>query len=135
MERSGLNPWADLALLARYRRLLKQLRPAAFLGYTIKPNIYGSWAAGQLGIPAIPNVSGLGTAFMRPGPLQQIVSRLYRVGFRRAPLVFFQNDEDRTLFVERRWFEASRRASFQARASTSPISCQRHLLMVRQFSY
>ena len=102
IERSGLNPWADLALLARYRRLLKRLRPAAFLGYTIKPNIYGSWAAGQLGIPAIPNVSGLGTAFMRPGPLQQIVSRLYRLGFRRAPQVFFQNHEDRTLFVERR---------------------------------
>ena len=102
VERSGLNPWADLKLLARYRSLLKRLRPVAYLGYTIKPNVYGSWAAASLGIPAIPNVSGLGTAFIRGGPLQQIVMMLYRSGFRRAPAVFFQNDEDRQLFVDLR---------------------------------
>jgi glycosyltransferase involved in cell wall biosynthesis len=102
IERSGLNPWADLRLLHQYRKLLQKLRPAAYLGYTIKPNIYGSRAAGSLGIPAIPNVSGLGTAFMHDGPLQQVVVRLYRLGFRRAPVVFFQNSEDRDLFVARR---------------------------------
>lgn len=102
IERSGLNPWADLKLLRQYRRLLQEVRPAAYLGYTIKPNIYGSRAAASLGIPAIPNVSGLGTAFMRNGPLQQVVTRLYRIAFRRAPVVFFQNGEDRHLFVARR---------------------------------
>lgn len=102
IERSGLNPLADLRLLATYRRLLHRLQPAAYLGFTIKPNIYGSLAAASLGIPSIPNVSGLGTAFMQDGALQRIVSLLYRIGFRRAPVVFFQNDEDRRLFVERR---------------------------------
>jgi glycosyltransferase involved in cell wall biosynthesis len=102
MDRSGANPWADLRLLARYRTLLRQLRPVAYLGYTIKPNIYGSLAAASLGIPALPNVSGLGTAFIRGGALQGVVTALYRVGFARAPVVFFQNDEDRQLFVARR---------------------------------
>ena len=102
IERSGLNPLADFMLIRRYRTLLKGRRPAAYLGFTIKPNIYGTLAAASLGIPAVPNVSGLGTAFMRRGPLQQIVVRLYRIGFRRAPVVFFQNAEDRDLFVERR---------------------------------
>lgn len=102
IERSGLNPLADFMLIRRYRTLLKARRPAAYLGFTIKPNIYGTLAAASLGIPAVPNVSGLGTAFMRRGPLQQIVVRLYRIGFRRAPVVFFQNAEDRDLFVERR---------------------------------
>jgi len=102
IDRSGANPWADLRLLARYRALLRQLRPAAYLGYTIKPNIYGSLAAASLGIPALPNVSGLGTAFIRGGALQSLVTALYRVGFARAPVVFFQNDEDRQLFVARR---------------------------------
>jgi glycosyltransferase involved in cell wall biosynthesis len=101
IDRSGINPLADLRLLSEYRKLLKRLRPAAYLGYTIKPNIYGSMAAASLGIPAIPNVSGLGTAFIRAGPLQQIVTRLYRMAFRRAPAVFFQNGEDRQLFVDR----------------------------------
>lgn len=101
IERSGLNPWADLRLVAEYRRLLHRLRPAAYLGYTIKPNVYGSLASASLGIPAIPNVSGLGTAFIRGGPVQHVVTRLYRMGFRRSPVVFFQNDTDRLLFVER----------------------------------
>ena len=102
MERSGLNPLADFKLLAAYRRLLGEIRPFAYLGYTIKPNIYGSMAAAALGIPALPNVSGLGTAFMRRGPLQQLVTGLYRLGFRSAPVVLFQNDEDCRLFVDRR---------------------------------
>ena len=101
IDRAGLNPLADFRLILRYRALLKRLRPAAYLGYTIKPNIYGSLAAASLGIPALPNVSGLGTAFIRGGPLQALVSLLYRVGFARAPVVFFQNDEDRSLFVSR----------------------------------
>ena len=102
IDRSGLNPLADLALLRRYRSIMRRVRPAAYLGYTIKPNIYGSLAAASLGIPALPNVSGLGTAFIRGGPLQLLVTALYRFGFRKAPVVFFQNDEDRRLFVERR---------------------------------
>jgi glycosyltransferase involved in cell wall biosynthesis len=102
IDRSGLNPWSDLKLFMKYRGLLKRLRPHAYLGYTIKPNIYGSLAAASLGIPSIPNVSGLGTAFIGGGPLQQVVTGLYRIGFRRAPVVFFQNAEDRQLFVDRR---------------------------------
>ena len=102
IERSGLNPFADLALLRKYSAILAQLRPAAYLGYTIKPNIYGSMAAASLGIPALPNVSGLGTAFIRGGPLQLLVTQLYKTGFRKAPAVFFQNGEDRELFVDRR---------------------------------
>ncbi len=42
--------------------------------------------AASLGIPAIPNISGLGAAFIRRGLLQEIVVRLYRIGFRRASL-------------------------------------------------
>jgi len=102
IDRSGLNPWADFRLFWEYRRLFRQRKPAAYLGFTIKPNIYGSLAAASLGVAAIPNVSGLGTAFIRQGALQQIVTRLYRLAFRRTPVVFFQNEEDRGLFVDRR---------------------------------
>ena len=102
IERSGLNPWADFRLFREYRRLFRQRKPAAYLGFTIKPNIYGSLAAASLGIAAIPNVSGLGTAFIRGGLLQQMVTRLYRLAFRQTPVVFFQNREDKGLFVERR---------------------------------
>ena len=101
IDRSGTNPVADLRLIARYRRLLKPIRPAAFLGFTIKPNIYGAIAARSLGVPVIANISGLGTVFIRRGPLLALVTRLYRFALSRAAVVFFQNPEDRAVFLER----------------------------------
>jgi glycosyltransferase involved in cell wall biosynthesis len=102
MDRKGLSPAKDLGLLWRYRRTLRRLRPDAFLGYTAKPNVWGSLAAQSLGIPVVNNVSGLGTAFIRGGWLGRLVAALYRLAFRRSATVFFQNEEDRELFVTRR---------------------------------
>lgn len=107
IDRAGLNPLIDLKLLLKYRSLLQRIRPAAYLSYTIKPNIYGSFAAASLEIPALPNVSGLGTAFIQGGGLQALVTRLYRIGFARAPVVFFQNQEDSALFINRRIVRAN----------------------------
>jgi glycosyltransferase involved in cell wall biosynthesis len=102
VDRSGLNPFADLRLLRTYRSILKRLRPVAYLGFTIKPNIYGCLAAGELGIPAMANISGLGTVFIKRGPVLALVTSLYRRALRRAPIVFFQNPDDRAEFLERR---------------------------------
>ena len=101
MERSGLNPLADLGLLLKYRSLLKRLRPVAYLGFTIKPNIYGCLAARSTGVPAIANISGLGTVFIKQGPLLALVSRLYRLALKRVAVAFFQNPDDLELFVGR----------------------------------
>jgi glycosyltransferase involved in cell wall biosynthesis len=102
IQRSGLNVIADLRLLLGYHRILKETQAAAFLGFTIKPNIYGCLAARSLGVSALANISGLGTVFIKPGPLLLLVTRLYRAAFKRAAVVFFQNPDDRALFVERR---------------------------------
>lgn len=99
MDSQGVSPVRDARLLLRYRRALADIRPDVFLGYTAKPNIYGSLAAHSLGIPVINNVSGLGTAFIKQGLLTRIVSMLYLLAFRRSRTVFFQNAEDRDLFV------------------------------------
>lgn len=105
---SAISPRRDAALFLRYFRLLRAIRPAAFLGFTIKPNIYGSLAARLLGISAINNVSGLGTAFIKQGLLTSIATTLYRQAFRRSATVFFQNDEDRTQFVAARIVDPAR---------------------------
>lgn len=99
IDAAGLSPRRDLATFLAILRILQRLRPAAWLGWTIKPNVYGSLAAGLLGIPALPNVSGLGTAFIRRNLLTRIAIQLYRTGFRRAPTVFFQNVDDRDEFL------------------------------------
>lgn len=108
IDSKGLSPLADIRTFFAYRRVMREARPAAFLGWTIKPNIYGGLAARSLGIPALPNISGLGTAFIRENMLTRIVTWLYRMGLSRAATVFFQNATDRDLFVSRAMVKMSR---------------------------
>lgn len=102
IDRSGINPFRDAMLLFGYYKLFRRTRANIFLGFTAKPNIYGAIAAGARGVPAVPNVSGLGTAFINQGPLSALVSALYRIAFRNCPIVFFQNRDDSDLFISRK---------------------------------
>jgi glycosyltransferase involved in cell wall biosynthesis len=99
MDKQGVSPLKDLLLLFRYWRALGRLKPDIALFYTPKPNIYGSLAARARGIKVINNVSGLGTAFIKDNLLTRIVSLLYRLSFFRSSIIFFQNREDRDLFI------------------------------------
>lgn len=110
IDSKGLSPARDLALARRYWRIFKEIRPAAYLGWTIKPNVYGSLAAHVLGIPVINNISGLGTAFIKVGLVTRVVRALYRTALSRSACVFFQNRHDRDLFVEQRLVKAARTA-------------------------
>ncbi|MBE0558921.1 MAG: glycosyltransferase family 4 protein [Proteobacteria bacterium] len=101
IDNMGTHPLKDLLLFSRLLVILIRERPAAFLGYTVKPNVYGGLAARLLGIPAINNVAGLGTAFIRENMITRVVEVLYRLGFAKASKVFFQNADDRILFVSR----------------------------------
>ena len=107
MDSKGLNPLEELRLVGRFRRLMAHLQPDAVLSFTIKNNIYGALAAKRLNIPFIPNVTGLGTAFLSGGLLQTVAEQLYRRAFRNLLVVFFQNDDDRALFLERGLVTAS----------------------------
>ena len=102
MSVKGLNPLHDLKLLQRFKTIFRRERPDLVLSYTIKNNVFGAMAARGCGVPFIPNVTGLGTAFLSSGMLQQVAERLYRRAFRGLPSIFFQNDDDRALFLERK---------------------------------
>lgn len=102
IDSRGRSPLADLGLFLRYRRRLERIGPDVFLGYTAKPNVWGSLAAGSLGIPVINNISGLGTAFIEGGLMARLLSALYRMALSGSATVFFQNPEDRDLFLRLR---------------------------------
>lgn len=102
IDNKGSNPVRDLTTAVRIFRIYRALRPDVTLQNTIKPNIYGSFAAATLGIPVINTVTGLGTAFLRPGIRLELVIWLYRLSQTRAFKVFFQNREDLAFFREKR---------------------------------
>ena len=99
MDNQGTHPGRDLLLFFRFLKLLHRERPDVFLGYTAKPNIYGSLAASLLGIPVVNNIAGLGAVFIQDGWLVRLVRGLYRVALSRSAKVFFQNNDDRSLFI------------------------------------
>lgn len=94
MSNQGSSPVKDAGLVVQFWRHYRKLKPIAALHFTIKNNVYGTWAARTLGIPAINNVSGLGTAFIRKGLVSTIVRLLYKTSQPFAYRVFCQNHED-----------------------------------------
>ena len=100
MNNKGTNPIEDIRLIFDFYRLYKKLSPDVILQYTIKPNIYGSFAAGLLGIPVISNISGLGTVFLNDSFSSKVARFLYRVALKVPKKVFFQNSHDRDLFID-----------------------------------
>ena len=101
MEGTGSNPLTELMLIYKLKKAYKEINPDVILHYTIKPNTYGSIAANWLKIPVINNVSGLGTVFLKKGLVSTIAMWIYKYSFRYPKTVFFQNENDRKLFLDR----------------------------------
>ena len=102
MDSRGANPIKDSALIAELFFTYRTIRPDIVLHYTIKPNVYGTLAAAMLRIPVINNVCGLGTVFLKDNLVSAIAILFYRISFRFAHKVFFQNPEDLKLFVTKK---------------------------------
>lgn len=107
MENKGTNPLQDVRLIKRFYQVYKRVQPDVILQYTIKPNIYGTLAAKLAGIPVINNVSGLGTVFLIQNLVSKVALGLYRLAFRFPAKVFFQNPDDRALFVQHKLVNAA----------------------------
>ena len=100
LERRGINPIKDFALLLRYYKILKKQKPDLVITYTIKPNVYGGFVCRLLKIPYAANITGLGTAFQGKGILRKLVTLMYKVGLKKAKTVFFENSENRQIFID-----------------------------------
>jgi glycosyltransferase involved in cell wall biosynthesis len=107
MDSRGANPIKDSALIVELWSIYRRCRPDVVLHYTIKPNVYGTFAAALLGIPVINNVCGLGTVFLKDDLVSTIAIWLYKMAFRFPRKVFFQNSDDLQLFLDRKLVPAS----------------------------
>ena len=99
MENKGTSPVKDAQLTRRFLGIYRRERPDVVLHFTIKPNIYGTLAAKLAGVPCINNVSGLGTVFIVENLVSKVARGLYRFAFQFPKKVFFQNNDDRELFI------------------------------------
>lgn len=99
VDRRGINPLKDFKLFKAYRKLVKEVKPDLVITYTIKPNVYGGLVCRMKKIPYAVNITGLGTAFQKKGILKTLVTFLYKIGLKKAKVVFFENEENRQIFI------------------------------------
>src|SRR5690554_1978087 len=106
LSRTGMNPIADVKAMFALRRLMKEIKPDYFMGYTIKPVIYGNLAAWLAGVPhRYALITGLGYTFIGgQGVKRKLVSKLahtlYKTALSKTHKTFFQNPDDEALFRE-----------------------------------
>lgn len=105
IDRRGINPLTDLRLFFLYKKTIKKINPNMVITYTIKPNVYGGVACRLLKVPYAVNITGLGTAFESNGILKKIVTIMNCIACRDAKVVFFENEEDRQLFIREKIVE------------------------------
>lgn len=100
VSRRGTNPIEDIKLFFRYLKLLKKIKPDVVFTYTIKPNVYGGLACQVMKVPYLANVTGLGTAVQNGGLMQKLTLNLYKIGLRKAEMVFFQNSVNQEFMLK-----------------------------------
>jgi glycosyltransferase involved in cell wall biosynthesis len=104
IDKKGTNFWADLILFKTLFQWYLREKPDVVHHFTIKPVIYGSIAARLAKVPRIVNtITGLGYVFIEDFSwLKWVVERQYRLALACAHFTFFQNQEDRSLFLKRK---------------------------------
>jgi glycosyltransferase involved in cell wall biosynthesis len=100
IDRKGMNPWRDAQTVLSIVRCIRAANADVCLLFTIKPVIYGGIAARLLSRHFICNITGLGTAFLASPWLRRIAQTMFRLSLKGANHVFFQNEDDRSAFVD-----------------------------------
>ncbi len=104
VERNGTNPLKDLKTLQALVKLLRQEKPDKIFAYQAKTVIYGGIAARVCGIQEFyPLIAGVGSVFLGSGFKNRLVRTVlvaeYRLGIKKVPACFFQNQDDLAVFV------------------------------------
>jgi glycosyltransferase involved in cell wall biosynthesis len=98
LARKGMNPFQEFLLCHELFQIFKREKPDLIINYTIKPNIYGGIAASLLKIKYLCVVTGLGYTFLHNGLVYSTSKILYRLAFKKANGVIFENVDDKNLF-------------------------------------
>ena len=99
ISRKGINPFIDFLTILDLIRNFIILKPSLLLLFTIKPVIYGSIASKFVKVKAIVMITGLGTAFISDNWITKVVKSMYRFALSSVSVVFFQNVDDKNLFL------------------------------------
>jgi glycosyltransferase involved in cell wall biosynthesis len=100
LTRKSLSVWNNLRCFVELTSLMRTVRPDLALCYTVKPNIFGSFAARIFRVPVIACVEGQGYAATASTAFRFLIYLLYITAFRFVRRVVFLNYDDRREFLQ-----------------------------------
>lgn len=94
VEPNGINPLKDIRYLCELRKIYSSYNPSIIFHYTVKPNIYGTFAAKSLGIKSVVMLAGLGYVFVGDSFPKKIGRLLYKCALSIADKVLVLNRQN-----------------------------------------
>ncbi|MCD9546754.1 glycosyltransferase [Photobacterium carnosum] len=99
IDQGGTNPINDIKTLMKFNQIYSSGNYDVVLNFTPKNNIYSTLAAKRNNIKIINNIAGLGVLFINENITSKIARLLYKISQRKADKIFFQNEDDKHLFL------------------------------------
>lgn len=90
-----------LKYLKNLKKSLCVIKPDMCLTFTIRPAIWGNIVTRKLKIPTITNITGIGPLFDNNSIAYIGARLLYKKVLKRTNVVFFQNSDDKSIFIEK----------------------------------
>ena len=100
IELKNKNIIKDLFYFFKIAFYFKNIKPDFVLTFNIKSNIYASIINFFFNYKVIPNVTGLGSSFLKKNFQRRITIFLYSFAFKYSYFIFFQNNHDRRFFIK-----------------------------------
>ncbi|MGL5344144.1 MAG: glycosyltransferase family 4 protein [Plesiomonas sp.] len=100
IDQGGANPLRDMQTIFAFFSIYRSRSIDAVLNFTPKNNIYSTLAAKIFDVKVINNIAGLGSLFINENLTTKVAKFLYKFSQQYADKVFFQNEEDRAVFLE-----------------------------------
>lgn len=113
LNRNGLNPMADRKTYAALKEFFLKEKPDQLFCSQAKAVVYGVPAARVAGVAGIHVlISGLGSIFHGGGLKNALVRKVleweYKSALKKADTVFFQNEDDRRTFFQKKLVEPAK---------------------------
>lgn len=100
LNRGGTNPFSDIKFFFQLLRIYYKERPNYIFHYTIKPNIFGSFAAKLCRIPSSAMIAGLGFVFTDNSFGSRIGRLLYKIALKIPEKVLVLNEYNKFFLIK-----------------------------------
>lgn len=107
IDQGGTNPIKDIKTFISFFKIYSKVKPSVVLNFTPKNNIYSTLASKLCKAKVINNIAGLGMVFINESITAKLARFLYKVSQRKADKIFFQNEDDRKLFLDNKLADVS----------------------------